>query len=64
MIQGERPEGPLFPLVWSADGRRESTESFPHGFATRWTRARKADVNEYDLFAKNLADSRAQEKRS
>ena len=64
MVQGERPEGPLFPLVWSADGRRDSTEDYPRGFATRWKRERKSDVNEYDVFAKSLAAARAEERRA
>jgi hypothetical protein len=58
MIQGEKPQGPLFPLVWSEDGRRDSDAEFPRGFATTWTRERRADVNEYAVFAKNLEDAK------
>ena len=59
MIQGERPGGALCPLVWSEDGRRDDADAtFPRGFATTWTRARRADVNEYDVFAQNLAQAR------
>jgi hypothetical protein len=54
MIEGERPMGPLCPLIWSEDGRRDGDEAFPRGFATRWTRKRKQDVNEYDIFSKSL----------
>ncbi|MFZ9904000.1 MAG: phytanoyl-CoA dioxygenase family protein [Steroidobacteraceae bacterium] len=58
MIVGERPDGPLCPLVWSEDGRRDSTENYPRGFATRWARTRKSDINEYDVFAKSLAEAK------
>lgn len=63
MVQGEAPAGPLFPLLWSEDGRRESTEDYPRGFATTWSRERKDTVNEYAEFAqlleKESADARA-----
>lgn len=58
MIQGEKPQGPLFPLLWSADGRRDDDSRYPRGFATTWSRERRADVNEYALFQKNLEDAR------
>jgi hypothetical protein len=59
MIPGERPSGPLCPLVWSEDGRRDDADAlYPRGFATRWSRARKADVNEYDVFTKNFEESK------
>lgn len=54
MLDGEPPEGPLFPLLWSEDGRRDGDAEFPRGFATRWTRARRGDVNEYETFKKSL----------
>ena len=57
MIQGERPRGALCPLVWSEDGRRDGDGDYPRGFATGWNRARKSDINEYALFAQNLAAS-------
>lgn len=50
MIDGERPAGPLFPLLWSADGRRDDDSEFPRGFATSWTRERRDDVNEFEEF--------------
>jgi hypothetical protein len=53
MIQGDVPQGPLFPVLWSEDGRRDGDAEFPRGFATRWSRERKGDVNEYALFQKN-----------
>jgi ectoine hydroxylase-related dioxygenase (phytanoyl-CoA dioxygenase family) len=37
MIPGERPAGPVAPLVWSADGRRDPPEEYLRGFATRWS---------------------------
>ncbi len=51
MIDGERPMGPLFPLLWSEDGRRDDDRDYPRGFATRWSKTRKAEVNEYAEFA-------------
>jgi hypothetical protein len=52
MIEGEIPQGPYFPVLWSADGKRDTDAEFPRGFATRWNRDRRADVNEYKLFTK------------
>jgi len=46
MIPGERPRGPLVPLIWSEDGRREDVDRFPSGFGVRWepdARARLAN---------------------
>ncbi len=57
MIAGERPRGALCPLVWSEDGRRDGDSDYPRGFAAQWKRERKSDINEYALFAQNLADS-------
>jgi ectoine hydroxylase-related dioxygenase (phytanoyl-CoA dioxygenase family) len=58
MIPGEPPSGPMFPLLWSADGSRDGDTEFPRGFATRWTQARRADVNEYEAFNKSFEKSR------
>lgn len=58
MLDGERPEGPLFPLMWSEDGRRDDDSEYPRGFATRWSRARRGDVNEYETFKKSLQAGR------
>ena len=55
MIDGDRPEGQLFPLLWSEDGRRDDDRDYPRGFATTWSKTRKADVNEYAEFAALLA---------
>lgn len=52
MIEGERPAGPLFPLLWSRNGRRDGDERFPRGFATTWSSERRDDLNEYALFEK------------
>jgi hypothetical protein len=52
MIDGERPAGALFPLLWSQDGRRDGDEQFPRGFATTWSKERREDLNEYALFEK------------
>jgi hypothetical protein len=59
MVPGERPRGPLCPLVWSEDGRRDDCEAvYPRGFATRWDRSRQAQINEYALFSRDLEASR------
>ncbi len=50
MVDGEKPAGPLFPLLWSADGRRDDDSQFPRGFATSWTSHRRDDVNYSDEF--------------
>jgi hypothetical protein len=52
LIEGEPPAGPLFPLLWSADGRRDGDAAFPRGFATTWSSVRRDDLNEYKLFDK------------
>ncbi len=59
MIEGERPQGPLFPLLWSADGHREDDSEFPRGFATRWQRKRRDDINEYETFKRLEAEQAA-----
>ena len=58
MIAGEKPQGPLFPKLWSADGSRDGDSAYPRGFASTWTRERRTDVNEYALFQKNLEEGR------
>ena len=52
MLDGEKPEGPLFPLLWSQDGRKEDDSEYPRGFATRWPKRDMGGVNEYDTFKK------------
>lgn len=59
MLEGERPQGPLFPLLWSEDGRRDGDDAFPRGFATTWSRSRRTDINEYEEFKKQLAKQSA-----
>jgi ectoine hydroxylase-related dioxygenase (phytanoyl-CoA dioxygenase family) len=63
MVEGDPPEGDLFPLLWSEDGQRDDDSRFPRGFATRWTKARRAEVNEYDTFKalqdKMIAEAKA-----
>ena len=36
MIPGEKPQGPLFPLIYSQDGNCDAGEQYPRGFATTW----------------------------
>jgi hypothetical protein len=51
MLEGERPGGDLFPLLWSSDGRRDGDAHYPRGFATRWqVTQRRDEVNEGALF--------------
>lgn len=50
MIEGEAPAGPLFPVLWSADGYRDSDAGYPRGFATSWSRSRRSNVNDDELF--------------
>ena len=52
MLDGEKPEGPLFPLLWSKDGRKDDDSEYPKGFATRWPKREMGGVNEYDTFKK------------
>ncbi|MCA3571726.1 hypothetical protein, partial [Bradyrhizobium sp.] len=57
MIEGEKPGGDLFPLLWSANGRRDDDSCYPRGFATSWSQTeRRDDVNEYETF-KRLRDA-------
>lgn len=54
MIPGEPPAGPLFPVLWSADGRRDDDSRYPRGFATTWTHERRPEVNEGEEFRRRL----------
>lgn len=61
MMDGEQPQGPLFPLLWSDDGHRDDDSAFPRGFATRWAKRDMGGVNEYDTF-KSLKQREDQER--
>ena len=61
MLDGEKPEGDLFPLLWSEDGRSEDDSNYPSGFATRWPKRDMGGVNEYDTFKKMKAKEDAGE---
>ena len=37
MIPGEKPQGPIVPLIWSEAGRTDPLESYPRGFVTTWS---------------------------
>jgi ectoine hydroxylase-related dioxygenase (phytanoyl-CoA dioxygenase family) len=52
MLEGEPPQGPLFPVLWSEDGYRDSDADFPRGFATTWGRERRGGINEYEEFTR------------
>lgn len=50
MLEGEKPAGPLFPLLWSEDGREDGDADYPRGFATTWSKQKMGGVNEFDKF--------------
>ena len=52
MLDGEKPAGPLFPLLWSEDGRADDDSAYPRGFATTWPKRDMGGINEYDTFKK------------
>jgi ectoine hydroxylase-related dioxygenase (phytanoyl-CoA dioxygenase family) len=59
MLEGEKPAGPLFPVLWSEDGTRDGDADYPRGFATTWSRGRRSDINEYEEFQKRQAAARS-----
>lgn len=50
MLEGEKPAGSHFPLLWSEDGRLDGDEHYPRGFATTWPKQEMQGVNEYKAF--------------
>ena len=46
MVEGQRPKGPLFPLLWSEKGDRDDDRAYPRGFATTWDAPRRDTVND------------------
>jgi hypothetical protein len=62
MIEGQAPAGDLFPLLWSADGRRDDDSRYPRGFATAWAADRREEVNEYGKFEQMQADMKVRAK--
>jgi len=58
MIEGEAPDGDLFPLLWSAAGRRDDDSRYPRGFATSWAAQRRDLVNESGKFEQLQAEMR------
>lgn len=50
MLEGEKPAGTHFPLLWSEDGRRDGDAHYPRGFATSWSKQEMQGVNEYKAF--------------
>ncbi len=50
MLDGEKPGGDLFPLLWSQDGRRDGDARYPRGFSTSWDTRPMGDINEYKTF--------------
>jgi ectoine hydroxylase-related dioxygenase (phytanoyl-CoA dioxygenase family) len=51
MLEGGKPEGSHFPLLWSEDGRSDGDAQYPKGFATRWPKQEMGGVNEYKTFS-------------
>ncbi len=37
MVPGEVPDTPYLPMIWSADGKTDSMDDYPHGFNVRWS---------------------------
>ena len=56
LVPGDSPDGDLFPLLWSGDGRKDDDSRYPRGFATRWQKARKDEVNQYAEFTAASAE--------
>ena len=57
MLPGEKPQGPMVPLIWSEDGQRDDPALFRQGFATTWdaetrARMRAAPPPDFEAFAK------------
>lgn len=46
MVEGQRPRGDLFPLLWSERGERDNASRYPRGFATTWDAPRRATLND------------------
>lgn len=52
MLEGEKPAGSHFPLLWSENGEKDGDAAYPRGFATDWPKQDMADINQYTLFNK------------
>ena len=52
MLEGEKPMGSHFPLLWSEHGESDDDSQYPRGFATSWAAQPMRKINEYDLFKK------------
>lgn len=50
MIEGEKPAGSHFPLLWSEDGRADGDTHYPRGFAASWSQRAMGTVNEDAIF--------------
>lgn len=50
MIEGQKPSGSHFPLLWSEDGRKDGDANFPKGFATSWSKRELGTINEDAIF--------------
>lgn len=58
MIEGQKPQGSHFPLLWSKSGARDSDSNFPTGFSASWDKQDLSDINEYELFTKMNEEQR------
>jgi len=52
MIDGQKPAGSHFPLIWSENGNTDEDTNYPDGFAAGWDVDEMGMVNEYDTFKK------------
>jgi ectoine hydroxylase-related dioxygenase (phytanoyl-CoA dioxygenase family) len=49
MIPGEPARGPMVPLIWSQDGRKDSEADFQRGFATQWGADARARLDQVKM---------------
>lgn len=55
MLEGAKPEGSHFPLLWSKNGNADTDEHYPRGFATSWPKMQMQGINEYKTFTEMQA---------
>jgi hypothetical protein len=50
MVEGGKPAGSHFPLLWSEDGRRDTDVDYPRSFATTWPSDDMGAIGDYGGF--------------
>ena len=45
MIPGEKPQGPIVPLIWSETGDSDPLDNYPRGFVTAWSPGARARLD-------------------